>query len=530
MDDEYLVRKRLLATIDWSSLGICEVYEAEDGKQALGISIEKEPDIIVTDINMPEISGTELMVALNESALYPRVILISGYDEFEFARSGLKLGAVDYLLKPVDEKELINIVKNCIENFENSKNQKELLNSLESSSSEIQKRIVSDLLLGRIENPNNSLLRLKNVSINFDYSSVICLIAHYSAMVQTEKNDYLEETLIRFIISNVMEDILPLYFEHFLIVEIDDLNVTVLFSNQKEKELKDLIKNVIATTKEKLREFFQINIAFGIGVEVADIFDLSKSYKTAKYAININTYNDWSGIVNYGKNDKTDWLDLQYVYSEYNLMTISTDIKNGNRASSSENLKILTEEFLNQHSGHPTPLQVKLFYINVLNTLFKNCLISGPPSEEFLNICLDSIEETDAFFTSERLVKNLQKIVDFLISQYSTFMENKRHWLIDRITEYINENYASPLTMKNVASKFYLNPSYFCKLFKEEIGVTFTHYLMKLRVEKSKELMLDSSQKLYTIASSVGYSNAQYFSTIFKEIEGITPSQYRNVH
>lgn len=382
VDDEYLVRKRLLSTIDWNSLGICEIFEAENGKQALSISIENEPDIILTDIDMPELSGIELMQALNESALYPRVILISGYNEFEFARSGLKLGAVDYLLKPVDENELISIIKSCIEDLENQKQEKDLINALVNSSAEIQKRVITDLLLGKIDNPDNSLLRLKHIGIDFSYTSAICLIAHSSTMTKSDKNDYVEETLISFSISNVMEEILQSSFKHYFIIQVDDMNVAVLFSDKTCEELQKVIKSVINSVKEQLNKLFNINVVFGVGVEVSDILDLSKSYKTANYAINFNNYNDWNSILNYGENNKTEWLDLQNVYSDYNLKSISIDIKNSDRDSALNNLKLLIDDFLTHSSGSPTPLQVKLFYINVMNTLFKSCLVSGPPSEE----------------------------------------------------------------------------------------------------------------------------------------------------
>lgn len=528
VDDEYLVRRRLVSTIDWASLGISEIYEAEEGRQALGISIENEPDIIITDINMPELSGIELMRSLNESALCPRVILISGYNEFEYARSALKLGAVDYLLKPVDENELLGIIKSCIEDFESHKKEKELLNALVSSSAEIRKRVLADLLSGKVDDPDNSLLRLKHIGIDFPYSSAICIIAHSNGTAVKEKSDYVEETLISFSISNVMEDILPLSFAHFFIVQMDDMNVAVLFSDKTGEELQAAVKDTVDSVKEQLDKLFNANIAFGVGVEVSNLLDLSKSYKTASYAINFCNYKHWDSILNYGESVKTECLDLQSVYSDYNLKAISADIKNGDRASASAGLKLLTDEFLARTSKTPTPLQIKLFYINAINTLFKNCLVSCKLSEEFVNICMDSLKETGAFFTIERLTNGLQKIVGFLLSQYSTFIGNKRHWLIDRITEYIQENYSSSITMKSVARRFYLNPSYFCKLFRDETGVTFTHYLMRLRVEKAKELMSVSTKKFYDIATAVGYSNVQYFSTIFKEIEGITPTQYRN--
>ncbi len=528
VDDEYWVRKRLLTTIDWNALGICEVFDAEDGKEALGICIQYEPDIIVTDINMPELTGIELMQALNESALYPRIILISGFNEFEYARSAIKLGVVDYLLKPIDENELKNIVKNIIDDFENEKKEKEMFEDLVDYSDEIRKRVLADLLTGKMEQPGSSILRLKNfLGIDFPFSSAICLIAHSKSVLNTDKSDYVEDTLLSFSISNILGDILPLFLQHFFLLSVEDLNVAVVFSEKTGEELQKTIQEIAKSVNHQLEELFNINIAFAVGEEAADILELCKSFKSARYAINSYNFNDWNNVLNYGKNGANDNLNIQSVYFDYNLKSVAAHVKSCDREAASHDLGLLLDEFLKQHSQSPTSLQIKLFYINAMNTLFKECLVSGPPSEEFLNFCIDSLDDIGAFFTPEKLMNSLQNIVDFLLNEYGEFIGNKRHWLFDQITGYIKENYTSPLTMKDVASKFYLNPCYFCKLFKNETGLTFTHYLMRLRIEEAKKLLL-SNKKMYDIAAAVGYDNVQYFSTIFKEIEGVTPSQYRN--
>ena len=112
-DDEHWLRRRLAVTMPWKENGIGTVIEAEDGASALSLAMEYEPDIIITDIDMPGLSGVELMRILYESALCPQIIVISGYDEFEYAQSAVRFGAQDYLLKPIDETELLRAVRRC---------------------------------------------------------------------------------------------------------------------------------------------------------------------------------------------------------------------------------------------------------------------------------------------------------------------------------------------------------------------------------------------------------------------------------
>lgn len=530
VDDEYWIRKRLLTTIDWKSIGISEIFEAEDGRQAFNLAVENEPDIIVTDINMPNLSGIELMQSLNESALYPRIVLISGHNEFEYARSAIKYGAVEYLLKPIDEDELIKTVNNCIRDFEKEKRSEEILGVLEQSAASIRKRIITDLLTNRIGNPDNALLRLKHIGIDFPYNTAICVIVRLNEMLQPDKNGYVDETLACFSVKKILQKNLAQTFEHYFILQVEDMTVIVLFSNLTQSNLSDAIKQMIDAVQEQKKNFLNINITFGIGNEVHDVLDLNRSFKTAKHAINISSYNAWGSAVNNEEKTQVDWLNLQNVYSDYNLNAVCSDIKNCNLESANANLKLVIDDFLTQNPDGPTPLQTKLFYINVMNTLFKHCLVNSTPSEQTFGVFTDLLDDVGKFTTVDKLNSSLLKIVSYLIEQYSSFVGKKRHWLTDKITEYIKQNYSKPLTMKDVASEFYLNPSYFCKLFKEESGVTFTHYLMKLRIEKAKELLETSTLKLYDIAAAIGYGNVQYFSTIFKEIENVTPSQYRSIH
>ena len=180
--------------------------------------------------------------------------------------------------------------------------------------------------------------------------------------------------------------------------------------------LQHAIKETLDNVQQKISALCANNIVFGIGDPVSDLLDLSHSYKTARYMINAHNYKNWNSILNYGENDDTEWLDLQNIYSDNNLNAISTDIKNGDKPSAASNLKLMIDDFLKNNTECPTPLQIKLFYINVLNTLFKNCLVSGPPSEEYLNMFLEALEELGDLFTPDKLVNNLETIIDFLIT------------------------------------------------------------------------------------------------------------------
>ena len=523
-DDEPWLRKRLMLTIDWKNLGISEIFEAEDGAEALMLAAEHEPDIIITDIEMPELSGIDLMKTLNESAMFPPTIVISGYNEFEYARSAVKLGAVDYLLKPVSEEDLERAIAKCISILEQNEYTKEINELLSSSSDLLREKIYIDLLQGKLDFNKVSASRLKDLGIAFPARSAVCIIAHLHPMNHIPE-DNVEETLVGVSIDKIVKDQLRSRFTDVMSFWIDEVNVYIAFSNLSPEEFSTQSGEVLNIAKKQIKELHTIRIAYGIGSIAYNLAGLCPSYRKARYNINLCRSKHSEASV---MDEDTRVNNFQVVYDEYNLKSLILCLKNGN---SDKALKLLSElvfEFLGQSGGTPTSLQIKLLYINILNSLFKGCLPFTPVSEEIIKVCVDYVDQSASFLTVEKMHAQLQNLLSVLIEQYKNFNGYKRHWLIDKIIDYINENYASSLSMHDVAAKFYLNPSYFCKLFKEETGTTFTNYLMNVRVENAKRFLTESSMKLYDVASAVGYTNVQYFSTVFKEIEGMTPSQFRS--
>ncbi len=512
-----------MLTIDWTSLGISELYEAEDGAQALMLAAEHEPDIIITDIEMPELSGIDLMKILNESAMFPQIILISGYNEFEYARSAVRFGAIDYLLKPVGEEDLKRAVTKCISTLEKNKYNQQVIDLLSNSSDLLREKIYIDLLLGKLDFNKVSLSHLEELGVVFPASSVMCIIAHMHPMQHKPSENDVEETLLGFSISQIIKRQLDARFDDVLTFWVDEVNVYVVFSDLSADEFAAAAEKTLNDAKQLIKDLHTIRINYGLGSIAHDLADLCQSYRNARYNINLNWSRQNGVCIN---EEQTN--GFQAAYNEYNLKSLIASLKNGNADDVSKLLSELISEFLSQSGGAPTALQIKLLYLNVLNSLFKGCLPFLPVSEDIVKVCLDYIDKAATFHTTDKMHIHLINLMSILIEQYQNFFNCKRHWLIDKIVSYINENYASPLSMSDVAAKFYLNASYFCKLFKEETGVTFTNYLMRVRVDNAKRLLSENSMKLYDVAAAVGYTNVQYFSTVFKDLEGITPSQFRS--
>ncbi len=254
-DDEPWLRKRLMLTIDWEKLGISEVYEAEDGARAFALASAHEPDITITDIEMPELSGIELMKTLNESAMFPQFILISGYNEFEYARSAVRYGAVDYLLKPIEEEDLKKAVSKCVATLEKKKYNQQLLDLFSSSSNLLREKIYIDLLLGKLDFSKVSESHLHELGIVFPTSSAMCIIAHIHPMQHTVSESDVEETLVGFSVSKIVKNQLSAYFGEVLDFWMDEVNVYLVFSDLPAEEFTAAATNALNIAKSRSRNY-----------------------------------------------------------------------------------------------------------------------------------------------------------------------------------------------------------------------------------------------------------------------------------
>lgn len=526
-DDELWLRKRLMATLPWEELGIGEVLEAEDGAEALMLAIKHEPDIIISDIEMPELTGIDLLHTLNASALYPKVILISGYNEFEYARNALKYGAIDYLLKPIDDTELVAILKKCVSTLNQDQIEKDVLDRLSHSSHLLQDRLFLDIIEGKID-PSGQMSRyLEDGGFSFSHKNGLCVcVVPQADPEHLLPSSAADRTLEEFTAQNVLMDLFKTTFGGVYSYSLEGLLLFVLFDDRAEGEFLSALRECFARAQEKVQEVLPIRLAVSIGTVVQKLADLHKSYLATQYRteLPLGEPKESRSVPqeNYGVIYQNDLL----------LKTLVQRIMAADRTGALSQLDGILDMFrenlgTDRDASH---LQQELFFINIFNYILKACLPAQGEHLDILHECVNCLAGINSIHTLDKAKELLAALIDTLCKSNENILGNKKHWLIERIVSYIHEEYASPLTMSDVAKKFYLNPSYFCKLFRDETGITFTNYLMDVRIQQSKKLLEETNLKLYDVASSVGYSNVQYFSTVFKEITGIPPSQYRATH
>lgn len=531
-EDELWLRKRLVSTIDWSSYGISEVYEAEDGGEALEIALKEKPDIVITDIRMPELSGIDLMKKLNENSIFSKMIVVSGYDDFEYAQGALRMGAINYLLKPVDEEELLDSVKRCVEELKKEKNKETVFDKQSAASEMLMEHIYEDLIFETSEKRTEELLQKlsrKEIGFPFQSAAVVNMQVREHTFFVNDKVKSDMWSVYQWLRRNLQEDCYECQYLYMRGSQI----VLLLFGDDPEVKFMERVENWVQLILEALQKELNISLFMAAGDVTDDFSGIHRSYEMAQKKIKEKRAEE-KRILALRNQETEQELNTRFddVYGEYDFKLLIKEIRNGDSEKAQTELQAILQSS-SRRLQSADMMKLQLFYMNFINRIAGACLPECEAyADELAMQCMTVMREL-IYIGSDTIVTEmwdcLRKFVEKLVEVYQENNGKRKHWMIDQVLQYVEENYNTALSTRDIAGRFFMNTSYFSKLFHEQMGCTFSNYLINVRVEKAKMMLTQTNMKLYDIAEAVGYTNVQYFSTIFKEKEGLTPSAFRQM-
>lgn len=531
-EDELWLRKRLVSTIDWSSYGISEVYEAEDGGEALEIALKEKPDIVITDIRMPELSGIDLMKKLNENSIFSKMIVVSGYDDFEYAQGALRMGAINYLLKPVDEEELLDSVKRCVEELKKEKNKETVFDKQSAASEMLMEHIYEDLIFETSEKRTEELLQKlsrKEIGFPFQSAAVVNMQVREHPFFVNDKVKSDMWSVYQWLRRNLQEDCYECQYLYMRGSQI----VLLLFGDDLEAKFMERVENWVQLILEALQKELNISLFMAAGDVTDDFSGIHRSYEMAQKKIKEKRAEE-KRILALRNQETEQELNTRFddVYGEYDFKLLIKEIRNGDSEKAQTELQAILQSS-SRRLQSADMMKLQLFYMNFINRIAGACLPECEAyADELAMQCMTVMREL-IYIGSDTIVTEmwdcLRKFVEKLVEVYQENNGKRKHWMIDQVLQYVEENYNTALSTRDIAGRFFMNTSYFSKLFHEQMGCTFSNYLINVRVEKAKMMLTQTNMKLYDIAEAVGYTNVQYFSTIFKEKEGLTPSAFRQM-
>lgn len=507
-DDEPLIRAGLKNLIEWEVYGIEIVGEAEDGMKAYLTIKSLVPDLALIDISMPNMNGIELIELASKLEHPPKFIILSGYNDFTYVQKAMQLGAVNYLLKPVDSEELVQTVISTVQLLDdmNSHNKQ-----MQESLHVLRNNILQRVLHNRIESRE---LREKCQVVNLSF--------HCSHMYAAALCPYMEHVASPVVITSEMisccQEICDSVCSCYLTPDQDDTMIAIIFKD-KSMSLDELtIEHALEECAAKLLQVTGLTFYFSLGHIAQRITELSASYQGALTALEKNMLfgdvfsDDVSHDISFPQFNENQFLEL---FEEKNTEGIR------------ELLHCYFAELLTICKNQDITL-VKYHLIGLVTSALQSLhalAIADSELTYYKNTSFELIRECDSLTLLE---KNLNLFfLSMLENTISTSTTGCSH-MIQNVLSYVQNNYNDcDLSLKTLAAKFEVNAAYLGRQFSMETQEYFSDYLNRIRIAKAIHLLTQTTWKTSKIAEAVGFINISYFFTIFKKCTGKKPGDYR---
>lgn len=522
VDDEPLVINGLINFIDWKSLECDILCSAEDGITAISIIKSKIPDIIITDIKMPGTDGIDLLKFIYENYPLIKVIILTGYAEFNYAKDAIKYNVVDFVLKPAFIEKIIEAVnkakKLIIDQAEVKNRLDKQENQINDLHLEVKEKYIYDLINGFVIDDN--VISQKMEQLNIDISN------YYVLVFQINKNvaNINQEEQIR--ISHAIKNYVSLAFENYNHYSFfpgrQMLCSIVSFDNDNSS---GYIQKIILMYKE-MSQIVKTNSHFDISIGVSSIHksiaEVSFAYEEAIKSLSDNFFNDSNifAVLNYTINQLPSEIHMTNSYID----KIMSFVRTGKNLDAISSFNDLLKEKINSNQSidHIKSIGICICYL-CSNILSNYSLNLSDILENGENIYKQIIECKSISNINEILIKLINSVS---ICQISSIKQNNS--IIKTAMEYIHEHYNQDITLSSIANYVHLNGSYLSRLFCKATGKTIIEVITGIRIEKAKEMLMNSDIKIYEVASLVGIYDPTYFSQIFKKSTGMSPSEYRH--
>ncbi len=525
VEDEFVVREGIKNNVDWAGHGYEFCGEAGDGELAFPMIQKLRPDIVITDIRMPFMDGLELSKLIKKEFPWMEIIILSGFEEFEYAKQGIKIGVAQYLTKPIKGDDLLKEVDIVAGRIEEKRRDRLIREQYEKEMEEAMIRersnLFTDLVTGS-KSPAQLMETAGSLSLDLTamHYNIILVILQSSAHMQGE---YSNSVVI------VEEKLHELENEHtFLLFDRNLEGKALLFKADSEETLLANQKAFVERFETILKEYPHITYFGGIGKPVNRLMQLPECFTEAnrafahRYFVNESRMMDASALLPENPVRKGE-LDLTNVDpKQIERSRTSNFLKLG----SSDEAIYFVDEFL-EGIGEKS-LESSMFrqYIAM------DCYFSVAAFVEEMGYERSEIDPPDmdgetlqsAALTRAYIGNIVQKAIELREKR-----ANSRYGeVVDEVIRYISEHFAQEdLSLNLLASHVNVSPNHLSMIFSQQTGQTFIKYLTDLRMNKAKELLKCSNKRSSEIALEVGYKDPHYFSYIFKKTQGVTPTQFK---
>lgn len=517
VDDEIIFRQYLRTTIDWASYGFEICFEEKNGLDAL-VQVEvHKPDIILSDINMPFMDGLTFATKIKEK--YPEIVtvLITGHNEFEYAKKAIKLGVQDYILKPFEKKELLSTLLDIKEKIQLKRSEKYMKEEVDA----FKKHNLFSILIYNNNEFTDDDMKEKLKDYNFFNKTLLFQVAVVEVDGNLDRKNSIEREGGQEEINKILNEAMTVKGNYVSFYDKGGRIISIIEAEEKSID-EDFEKNKYIKFIREVQRKLSCTVTVGIGEHHKSLSGIWTSYKEALSSLQNKFILGTNKVIEYNKVTNISYKSGFYAGNVNENILISLRL-NESKKIEKELDQVLTYIYDNKVSMDYT----YAITMGLISVALAYVVELGYGIEKVFGETFYPMEEIRKQKTLQELWSFVKGIFTKVIEYSSENKMTKGKKLVRDAKEFIDKNhYDFDLSIEKIAGCLYINSSYLRARFKKELNITIGDYITMVRMQKAEQLLKSGNIRYSEVSDSIGYKDASYFSKCFKKYFGVTPSEY----
>lgn len=526
VEDEMIIRNGVKRSIDWEKEGYEFVGEASDGELAYPLILKEKPDILITDIRMPFMDGLELSRLVKEELPDIKILILSGYDEFQYAKEAIKIGVTDYLLKPISQAQLLEALEQVKESILQEQEEKELLlrysRDMRENTENEKSKLFDRLMLGEMS-MGEAVEEGKKIGLNLSAPCyAVCL---FKILMNSDDQDVLEQTVQA---GAALEEVVK-QMNNVCMFQRGIYGLAFLIMAENEEKMEEKTRDFGNRLHLVMEQWKKIEYFGAIGKSVDRIRNLKDSFREADKVFAARFTEKPKQILSISdlqqQKEEGEVPVKGFVQVGKTRTVLEKFLNNGTKEEVEDFCEAYAMQLEKDHMRSAMVRQYVVMDICIVILSFCEKLSDGEELQEEVQ----ELQSTVSQIENVRGIKEIMKKLLRKVMELRDAASGRRYSdIIMAAKEEIEKRYMTEeISLNTVAMRVGMSPSYFSSVFSKEAGKTFVEYLTEVRMDKAKEYLMCSSMKTSEIGYEVGYKDPHYFSYIFKKTQGCSPKEYR---
>jgi two-component system response regulator YesN len=536
VDDEAHVVERLAVLIPWEQIGITVVHKAFSADEAIGKLNENPIDIVVTDIRMPGMTGLELSALIAKQWKKTKCILLSGFADFEYAKEAIQQGAAGYLLKPVTDDELLNTVSQALQKLKREWEQiishSRVTLTLRENLPQMRSNLLNELLQHRRFTLPELQDRMGMLQVPDFFGKPL-----WSMLVRLEEpfNSYDSQSLalVEYAVGNMAEELFAPHFElwhgrdthDYLVLLVKLKNIVIDTNPMDEAETLQIFERTAAQLQTAIHTYLKGSATIIISRKGTFPEDLSTLYNSTLSALRKHIGSEQDLILTF-TDERSEGTEVRSVPSLYVLPTLAQLLEAGQWTEASQRVENIFDELKDKHDDLREHLLEVFFSIASAASFFAHK--NGRPLSELIGPSYEKLLQGVPYRSIQQLYDWAVDVLNRLRTETEDETRNSRTKLIAAVQQFVERQLSSDISLTAISEHVFMHPVYISKIYKLETGENLSDYVYRIRMDKAEHMLLSTQDKIYEVASQIGYQRAHSFINVFKKHTGLTPQEYRD--